>query len=212
MCIFVFLTTLEYCDMVCVEDRAMGRLPTGNRKYQIDHIWNVHHEVKRLALLGMKSVDIARTLNVSEAMVSYTLNSTIVRRELDIMRGARDLDALEVSRSIKALAPQAVEVLSDMLAEGNIPQLRLAAAKDVLDRSGHPAVRGVEVSAGKTFLTRDEIADIKQRAKSIGLTVVPSESVIDIPRDEGESEKVEVDHESVRYTREHGANLCVDQH
>jgi hypothetical protein len=181
----------------------MGRLPTGNRKYQIDHIWNVHHEVKRLALLGMKNVDIARTLNVSDVMVSYTLNSTIVRRELDIMRGARDLDALEVSRSIKQLAPKAVEVLDAMLEDDVLPQYRLAAARDVLDRSGHPAVKGIDVKVGPSFLSREEIDDIKQRAKAIGLSVVPSESVIDI----NECEEGRECDESIRHTREYGGDV-----
>ena len=161
--------------------KAMGRLPTGNRQYQIERMWDAHHEIVRLLLIGMKQVDIARTLGVSEVMVSYTANSAIVRRQLDQMRAARDADAIDISKRIKALLPKAVEVLEQTMEEGVIPQLRLAAAKDVLDRGGHPAVRGLDVkTTGQSYLTRDEIEDIKQRAKSIGLTVVPTESIVDV--------------------------------
>lgn len=160
----------------------MGRLPTGNRQYQIERMWDSHHEIVRLLLIGMKQVDIARTLGVSEVMVSYTANSAIVRRQLDQMRAARDADAIDISKRIKALLPKAVEVLEQTMEEGVIPQLRLAAAKDVLDRGGHPAVKGVDVRTGPTFLTRDEISEIKERARSIGLTVVPSESIVDVGR------------------------------
>jgi len=157
----------------------MGRLPTGNRQYQIEAMWDCHHEITRLALLGMKSVDIARSLNISPVTVSYTLNSTIVRRQLDIMRAARDIDVLEVSRSIKKLAPQAVKVLETLM-DCELPNTKLAAARDVLDRAGFPAVKEFNINQGSTYLTRDEIADIKARARHIGLTVVPTASIIDI--------------------------------
>ena len=160
----------------------MGRLPTGNRKYQIEEMWDSHHEIVRLLLVGMKHVDIAATLGVSEAMVSYTANSAVVRRQLDVMRAVRDGEAIDISKRIKGLLPRAVEVLEQTMEEGVLPQLRLAAAKDVLDRGGHPAVKGVDVRTGPAFLTRDEISEIKERARSIGLTVVPSESIVDVGR------------------------------
>ena len=131
----------------------MGRLPTGNRQYQIERMWDAHHEIVRLLLIGMKQVDIARTLGVSEVMVSYTANSAIVRRQLDQMRAARDADAIDISKRIKALLPKAVEVLEQTMEEGVIPQLRLAAAKDVLDRGGHPLCRG-RCDGWTAFLTR----------------------------------------------------------
>uniref|UniRef100_A0A6M3KLP7 Uncharacterized protein n=1 Tax=viral metagenome TaxID=1070528 RepID=A0A6M3KLP7_9ZZZZ len=165
----------------------MGRLPTGNRQYQIEHVWNVHHEITRLALIGMKSVDIAHTLNISPVTVSYTLNSTIVRRQLDIMRAARDVDALEVSRNIKNLAPRAVKVLEELM-ECELPNIKLSSAKDVLDRAGFPAVKEVNINTGRTYLTKDEIEDIKARARHIGLTVVPTESIIDVGDEHGQSE------------------------
>lgn len=150
----------------------MGRLPTGNRQYQITKVWDVHHEIMRLALLGMKSVDIAHTLDITPVTVSYTLNSSLVRRQLDIMRSARDVDAIEVSRRIQALAPEAVKVLEELMEEG-VPAIRLGAAKDVLDRAGHAAVKTLRTENIHAYLSKEEIDDIKSRAREIGLCVQP---------------------------------------
>jgi len=147
----------------------MGRIPEGNRKYQIEQMWSVHHEIVRLALMGMKSVDIARQLNISPVTVSYTLNSAVVRRQLDVMRGARDVDAVNIAAEIKKLLPKAVKVLDEVM-DGQNDALRLRAAQDALDRGGHAAVRMMKVDSTHHF-TADEIADIKSRAKDIGLLV-----------------------------------------
>jgi predicted transcriptional regulator len=144
----------------------MGRLPTGNRKYNIKEMWDCHHEVVRLALLGLKHVDIANTLGVTPVMVSYTLNSPIVKRQLAIMRGARDAEAVDVAAQIKALAPKAVEVLEGLL-ESESEGMKFKAATGVLDRAGHAPVQRLQASMAVGHFTADEIAEIKNRAKDI---------------------------------------------
>lgn len=144
----------------------MGRLPTGNRKYAIQALWDVHHEITRLALLGLKHVDIANTLGITPTMVSYTLNSPIVKRQLAIMRGARDAEAVDVAAQIKSLAPKAVEVLEDLLTSES-ESMKYKAATGILDRAGHAPVQRLQASVAHGYFTADEIADIKSRAKDI---------------------------------------------
>lgn len=144
----------------------MGRNPTGEREYQIEKMWNVHHEISRLLLLGMKNVDIARQLNVSEVMVSYTKNSALVQRKLDIMSGARDHDAVTISNRIKELAPKAVEVMEGLL-DSEVEMIQFRAAVDILDRAGHGAVKKEISLHGE--LTEADLIDIKNRAREIGL-------------------------------------------
>ena len=144
----------------------MGRLPTGNRKYNIKEMWDCHHEVVRLALLGLKHVDIANTLGVSPVMVSYTLNSPIVKRQLAIMRGARDAEAVDVAAQIKALAPKAVEILEKLM-DSEQESMQFKAATGVLDRAGHAPVQRLQASMAVGHFTADEIKDIKNRAKEI---------------------------------------------
>jgi hypothetical protein len=167
------LTSMQNCDMIPYQNWRiikMGRNPTGERNYQIEKMWNVHHEITRMLLMGMKSVDIARQLNVSEVMVSYTKNSALVQRKLDIMQGARDMDAVSISKRIQELAPKAVDVL-DRLLESEVESIAFKSAVDVLDRAGHGAVKKEMTLTG--HLTSNDIEDIKSRAREIGLCRQP---------------------------------------
>ena len=148
----------------------MGRhqLPETHKKYQIEQMWDLHHEVCRLALIGMKQVDIATHLGVSPVMVSYTLRSPIVKRQLAQLHAVRDLEAIDVANEIKNLAPKAVEILEDLMNSEN-ENTKFKAATDVLDRAGHAAVKTLRTENIHAHFTNDEIADIKKRAKEVGL-------------------------------------------
>ncbi len=148
----------------------MGRhqLPETHKQYQIEQMWQVHHEICRLALIGMKQIDIATHLGVSPVTVSYTLRSPIVKRQLEQMAAVRDIDAIDVAVEIKNLAPKAVRVLEDLL-DSELPGIKYKAASDVLDRAGHAAVKTLRTENIHAHFTSDEIADIKKRAKEVGL-------------------------------------------
>jgi len=162
------------------------RLPETHKQYQIEQMWELHHEVCRLALIGMKQVDIANHLGVSPVMVSYTLRSPIVQRQLNQLKAVRDIDAIDVSKEIQDLAPKAVRVLEDMM-DSDLPNLKLKAATDILDRAGHAAVRTLRTENIHAHFSSDEIADIKKRAAEVGLLTstiyeheVAQEDIIDV--------------------------------
>jgi predicted transcriptional regulator len=158
----------------------MGRPSTGERKYAVQTMWDVHREVLRLAVTGMHQVDIAATLGVSPVMVSYTLSSPIAKREMENLRAARDLDAVDVAKRIQAIAPIALQTLEDLLCTGN-ETMKFKVATDVLDRAGHAAVRTLRTESLSVHLTKDDIDEIKNRAKEIGLCVQDEEdSAIDV--------------------------------
>jgi hypothetical protein len=141
-----------------------------HRKYQIEQLWDIHHEVVRLALIGMKQIDIATHLGISPVTVSYTLRSPIVARQLEQMHAVRDIDAIDVAKEIVALAPRAVEVMGELL-DCDLPNIRAKAATDILDRAGHAAVRTIKTENLHAHFSAEEIMDIKNRAKDIGLMV-----------------------------------------
>ena len=68
-----------------------SRFNGNGRKYQIQKLWDIHQEILRLLLLGHKPVEIAKTLGVTPTMVSYTANSELVKKRLEVMRGAEML-------------------------------------------------------------------------------------------------------------------------
>lgn len=157
------------------------RLPETHKPYQIEQMWELHHEVCRLALIGMKQIDIANHLGVSPVMVSYTLRSPLVQRQLNHLKAVRDLEAIDVSKEIQELAPRAVKVLEELM-ENELPNIKLKAATDVLDRAGHAAVRTLRTENIHAHFTADEISDIKKRAREVGLLtdVMYEEDVIDV--------------------------------
>jgi len=150
----------------------MGRhvLEGTHRKYQITQLWDVHHEIVRLALLGMKHVEIASTLGINPVTVSYTLRSPIVHRQLEQMRSVRDFGAIDIAKEIAALAPAAVKVLEELL-DNELPNIKLKAAENILDRAGYAAVQRIKQDIIVSHFTAAEIIDIKARAKDIGLMV-----------------------------------------
>ena len=160
--------------------RDKRRAPPGNRRtFEVSHIWELHHEIVRRLLLGQKNCDIARALNVSEATVSYTRNSQVVKDKLAIMRGARDAETVDLAKRIRDGAPKALKLLEDAIdgavkdIEGNVVQVsvtaRLKEANSWVDRAGYGAVktfRGVHLVA---HFTGEEIEKIKERAREAGV-------------------------------------------
>jgi hypothetical protein len=152
---------------------GMGRhrLEGTHKKYQVEQLWDVHHAIVRMALTGMKYIDIAAALGISPVTVSYTLRSPIVVRQLEQMRAVVDFDSIDVAKRIAELAPRAVEVLEELL-DNDLPNVQLKAAESLLDRAGFAAVQRIKVDSNMTHhFSPTEISDIKKRARDIGLMV-----------------------------------------
>ena len=150
-------------------DRDSRFNPEG-RKYQIKSIWDLHHEIMRLAVLGWKPVEIAKQLGVTPQTISNTLGSELVKRQMEVMRGARDSSTVDVLEEIKALAPAALETVENIMRDENSgARTRLSAAIDVLDRAGYAAPKVIEGRFLSAHLTVEEIEDIKRRAMNAKL-------------------------------------------
>ena len=164
----------------------MGRLPSGDRKYEITHIWDRHKEIMRLLVAGLSQVDIAKTIGVTPVMVSYTANSAICRRQMALMHAAADLDAVDVAKRIQEIAPVALDTLEKLLCEGN-ETTQFKVATDLLDRAGHGAVKSFRMEH-TAHLSRTDIEEIKQRAKEIGICheVIDAEIEGDLASPKGE--------------------------
>ncbi len=146
----------------------MGRRPTNNRAYNISHIWDTHHEIMRLLVMGLSRQEIARIMGVSPVTVTNVQNSPICRDRLNALREKRDANAMDMTNAIRELAPLAVRKLEDTMSCG-LPNVELAAAKDVLDRAGYTPVTRVRTENYNLHFTPDELAEIKKRALESGL-------------------------------------------
>lgn len=138
----------------------------GNKNYHITKMWDLHHAIARLIVLGFKYVDIATKLNITPQTVSNAANNPVVKRQIALLRGAADKETIDISQKIKELAPKAVQVMEEVMdQEGDVSSRRLA-AKDILEMSGHKAVS--KIAVGHAHLTIQDIEEIKANARSAG--------------------------------------------
>ena len=151
----------------------MGKVPGYNRKYEIQHMWDRHHEIVRMALIGETAETISNRLGITPQTVSNTLNSRIVMDKLAILRAERDASSVDVAKAIRELAPRAVEVMATLLdVENNLGvshSVRLNAAKDMLDRNGHAAPKVIETRNLHGVFTKDDLDDIKKKAHALAI-------------------------------------------
>tara|TARA_R110000824_G_scaffold77767_1_gene196547 strand:- start:3354 stop:3836 length:483 start_codon:yes stop_codon:yes gene_type:complete len=144
----------------------MGALPT-NRKYEIKELQDRHREILRRLALGQVPKEIAGALSCTTQVVHYTRNSQIGKRELGLIQGARNADAIEVTNQIQELAPVALETMTEILNHADSPgSLKAKIAIDILDRAGHGAVKK-NLNLNQQ-LTQEDLNDIKDRAKAVG--------------------------------------------
>lgn len=151
------------------------RNPAG-RKYQPKALNQKHHEILRLALLGYSNVQIAERLNCTPATVSIVRNSGLGKQQAAIFKAVADQHALDTARRIRELAPDAIEAIQEIMNNEDTPaNVRLNAARDILDRSGFAAPKQVNVSSTNINLTGDDLEGLKaialQRAAANGLVI-----------------------------------------
>jgi hypothetical protein len=146
----------------------MGRLPSNNRKYEIQSLQERHREILRMLALGQAPKDIASSLNITPQVVHYVKNSQVGKRELGLIQGARNADAIDITNQIQELAPEALDTLENLMnnEEESPGSLRAKIAIDILDRAGHGAVKKqLNVSHQ---LSEEDIDNIKIRSKELG--------------------------------------------
>lgn len=172
---------VDYADFSRVKDRRF--VPPELRKtWQVSKVWDLHHEIKRRILLGEKNTRIAEAVGCSSQTVSNVRNSAVIQDQLAIMRGARDAYTVDIAREIQEFAPKALDLLKKVVdgdgagANASI-SLRAKEANNFLDRAGHSPIRRTDVRGLHAVLTKDDIEEIKQRARGSNGPIVDAEFV-----------------------------------
>lgn len=138
-------------------------------------MWDIHREIVRRAVAGQKQVDIARDLGVTPVMVSYTLNSTVVREHLSDLHERRDAQTADIAQHIKETLPLATKLYQDILTRGTdeyeLSDIRdkIKVAGEILDRGGYGKVTKVQGSFTHGHFTPEDILALKERAKAMAV-------------------------------------------
>ena len=138
-----------------------------SRRWQVSKMQDIHHEIARRLLLWQKTSFIAELLNCSSATVLNVKDSPVVQEKLEVMRGARDKEVINISAHIRRIAPKSIQLLEQVI-DGTGPgkdapiSLRCKVAESNLDRAGYGAVKKFQGAVG--HFTSDDIAELKKEA------------------------------------------------
>jgi len=157
----------------------MGRLPTNRRRYQLKELWDRHQEINRRLAVGQPSVQIAEEMGITPVCVSYTKNSHLAQERRAVLQRELDVKAIDVGKRIRALAGEAVETLSAVMADPDGQKhLRVRVACDLLDRAGYGAINRTQNQNIVAHLTHDDLEQLKQLGRNAGLIVdTPIEAI-----------------------------------
>jgi len=157
------------------EDKRRVPVGTPRKSWQVTELWEVHREISRRIVLGQKNTIIAEALNCTPEMVSTVRNSPTVKTHTEIMSAAADADTVDVAKRILEMAPAALDVLEDILADQYKASqaLKFKVAESILDRSGHSKIQKTQNL--HAHLTGEQLQAIKARAiekaREAGITV-----------------------------------------
>lgn len=101
--------------------------------------------MRRIAV-GEEITHVAQDLGFSPSSARRLIKSPLFQKELTIMQSKLDESLYDAFREIRQLQPEAVQTLKQLVKNKKRPDLRLAAAKEILNRTGITAPTQLEVS------------------------------------------------------------------
>ena len=143
---------------------------TPKRRYNVQALWEKHHEITRQIVEGRTNTAIAADLGCTPQTISNVRNSPLAKSEIDRLSAGRDETTMEISRRIEEFAPVALQLIENIV-RGQVPEasiaLRAKLAAGQLARAGYGEVQKIQSVTHR--ITRDEIEAIKERARESAL-------------------------------------------
>lgn len=144
-----------------------GRVPCDERKYQVQHLWERHHKMLRLTLLGWLPRDIATEVGCTVNTVTNCVNSALGKRILSEMQAVVDERTVDVATKLQEMSIKAAAKLEELLEDEDTPRsLQARIAMDNLDRTGHARQINVKGQFLHGVVTPDMLEQIKRDAYS----------------------------------------------
>ena len=143
----------------------MARIPQQPtaKPWSLQHMWERHHQMKRLFVMGLTNKEIAEQVGLSESRVSIIRHSPAFASELDKLSAQADMHTLDVQAELGREALKSYQLLS-RVRDGELTQdvkVRVQVAQDLLNRAGYSGIQKHAVA----HLDVEAIERIKQMAR-----------------------------------------------
>ncbi len=152
-----------------------GCIPSGERKFEIQKIQDWHREVMRLIVLGWRTNELAAFFGVSRETISCIRNSSIVKRQVDIMQFVCDGKVMTPAAKMKEMFMDGLFILDGLMkADATPPALKTTIVFGVGDRSGHGPTKKIEGKHAVAVFDRPTLEELEKRKEDAiaeGITV-----------------------------------------
>ena len=152
----------------------LRRVDKGGKKgHHIAQMWDNHHEIARLLVLGMNNQEISERMNCSPQTISNVRNSPVVQDKLAILHAVRDVATGDLAHEIAEMAPMALKRIREVLETGQVHGQTASAAvimkeaNNLLDREMGKAVQRIDSRNVNTTLGPSDLEAIRQRAAEL---------------------------------------------
>jgi DNA-binding CsgD family transcriptional regulator len=144
-----------------------GRIKPEVRKVMpADELYDRHHQVVRMIVLGMKNTEIAESLNITPMSVSQIRTSPLIRMQIRKLHAEADEQTVDVRKEINAYAPKCLEIIQDILEDENVSaNVRLSGAFKCLGLGGIVEPKNINVRALHGVVDANTLSMIKERAE-----------------------------------------------
>jgi len=129
-----------------------------------------HREIGRLKFEGFSPAEIAERTDMKVGSVYAILRDEMCKSYMNGLADRADEHVINVRKQLATMNTSALEAIKGILQKGSgtPPAVKLAAAKDVLDRNGYNAPEKHEHLVA--HFTADDLAKLKNRSKDVDLT------------------------------------------
>jgi len=135
-----------------------------------------HREIARLKHQGLRTVEIAERLGISDTTIRCIMCDPIFKAHLNGLEDASDRATIDARKILADGAIRAAERIVELI-EVPDEKVSLQASKDVLDRTGY-AAQTANFHA-HIHMNTDEIERLKDRARQLGIVAPKSEEPSD---------------------------------
>jgi hypothetical protein len=133
-----------------------------------------HREILRLDLLGHTPTEISERLEITTQTVRNVQGDALYQQKKRYLEDQADEEIVTARKILADSAVEAATKIRDLVQSASSDVVKLNAARDILDRTGHKPNDPSQVN--NFFISAETLADIKSRAHQLKDITPPGDS------------------------------------